>query len=97
MCVFVYTVEYPAGPYTEVRDDIANQATTLLSVDEDNEDSLGSVSSGHSNSLVTKLKSVLWKWWMKNKLNVKGSKICKSGFRLLKRVLLAGTVFITLT
>lgn len=36
---------------------------------------------------------------MKNKLNVKGSKIrvCKSGFRLLKRVLLAGTVFITLT
>lgn len=34
---------------------------------------------------------------MKNKLNVKGSKICKSDFRLLKRVLLAGTVFITLT
>lgn len=59
MCVCVYRVEYPAGPYTDVRDDIANQATTLLSVDEDNEDSLGSGSSGHSNSLVTKLKSVL--------------------------------------
>lgn len=89
ICVCVCRVEYLARPYTDVRGDITNQATTFLSVDEDNEDSLGSGSSGHSNSSITKLKSILWECWMKHKLNVKGIKICKSGFRLHKRVLIA--------
>lgn len=56
MCVCIF--EYSARPYTDVIDDITNQATTFLSVDEDNKDSLGSGSSSHSNSWITKLKSI---------------------------------------